>query len=901
MVNEKNLRKNLKILLEKYNRIKDAGKINNYSEEDTKKDFILPLFELLGWDVLNKNEDQVTAEENISRKRVDYAFRLKNIPKFFLEAKSLSEDTNKRQFQEQAITYAWLKGVPWAILTNFKSIKVYNCDVEFRTPAHSLFFDLPFEEFFERFDQLLLLTKESFENGLIDKEAEKWGKKMPKKPLSAQLFSDMINFRELLSDNIRKNNKELFLKIEEMDEIVQRILSRFIFMRTLEDREYEPNIFLTILRNNESIQKALNEKYRFLDKIYDSRLFEPHLCEDVKIGNAPLIEIIEGLMKPPGQLHKYDFEVIDADILGGIYEQFLGHMTNDEEKSTDTKKSESKRKKQGIYYTPKYIVNFTINEIFKNYKKEDLSKITVVDPSCGSGSFLIKVYDYLEKLSSQKKINNMIDTARRIPYEKKIELIQNHIYGVDLDPKAIEISQLNLFLKTAEKNKHLPVIKNRIRKGNSLIDSHEIEYATAFKWKVEFPEVFKNEGFDVIVGNPPWVFTRGKHFTDKHKKYFNNYIKSLEISREKKGKNIQSGKLNLYSLFILKCIPLLKENGYLGFVIPNNILRTTTYDLVRKNILDTCKIITIVDLSAGVFEGVTASSIILILQKTSDKQERDENQTRVIHDVDDLPQEKFKEHTIKQGSFYGNPSYTFSILLESGSNKINTAISKDTEPLGDICEYIMEGIVGKIDRDVFDEKKDDMYKPFLVGKDIGRYVTKYKNKFIRYDREQLHRARPEEVFLSNKILVQRISGGNKPLTAMYDEDKFYTFASINNIILKESVNYSYEYITAILNSNLINWYYSNNFSNKSTLTVNISKTFLEKIPIRIISKNEQKEVIKSVKEILDLKKKFSKELQTNNKREMEEKINELEKTINDIIYSIYEISKEIREKIESQF
>ena len=899
MVDEENIKKEVLHLVEKYKRIVDSEKIKDYNEEMTKKDLILPLFEALGWDVINKHEDQVTAEEKVSRGRVDYAFRLKKIPKFFLEAKSLHESTEKRQFMEQAITYSWLKGVTWSVLTNFKTIKVFNSDVESKSPAHNLFFELPCEEFLTRFDQLLLLTKESFENGLIDKEAEKWGKKMSKMPLTDQLFSDMIRFRSIISKSVRAYNEELFLKNEEVDEIVQRLLSRFIFMRTLEDREYEAQMLLPIIRSKDkTIQAGLNEEFRRLDKIYDSKLFVSHLCEDVKIGNPPLLETIEGLFTPQGQIHKYDFEVIDADILGGIYEQFLGYIEQ-EEIQEETKKSETKRKKQGIFYTPKYVVEFTIKEILKNFHKSDLATIKIVDPSCGSGSFLIKVYDYLVRLSSEQKVDGMIETSRDIPYDKKIELIQNHIYGVDLDPKAIEISQLNLFLKTAEKNKHLPVIQDKIKRGNSLIDNREIEYATAFNWKKEFSDVMDKGGFDVIIGNPPWVFTRGQHFTDKHKKYFDDYVKSLGILQEKKGKNIQSGKLNLYSLFILRCIPLMKDNGYLGFVIPNNILRTTTYDLVRKNILDTCKIITVVDLSSGVFEGVTASSIILILQKTANKEDRDSNETRIIYDVKDLLLEKFKEHTIKQGTFYENPSYTFNILSDTPSDTINDEITGDTESLGEICEYIIEGIVGKIDEDVFDEKKSDIYKPFIVGRDIGRYEIRYKNKFIRYDREKLHRARPEEVFLSDKILVQRISGGNKPLIATYDKEKFYTFASINNIVLKKPTEYSNEYITSMLNSNLINWYYSNNFSNRSTLTVNISKTFLEKIPVKKISKKEQEKIIELTQDILETKKKFNNELQTDNKKTLEEKIDVLEKKINDEIYRIYNIDSETIEKIES--
>ena len=219
-------------------------------------------------------------------------------------------------------------------------------------------------------------------------------------------------------------------------------------------------------------------------------------------------------------------------------------------------------------------------------------------------------------------------------------------------------------------------------------------------------------------------------------------------------------------------------------------------------------------------------------------------------DVENLVGGLFKEHEIKQGYFYDNPSFTFNIYGTEEVIKISKKIQKNSVKLGSLCKYIIEGIVGSRERDVSDKKLNEKYKPFLVGKDIERYGVDYKGKWICYDRDRLHRARPEEVFLSDKIIIQRISGGSTPIVATLDMDKYYTFASTNNLILKEDMDYDINYILGLLNSNLINWYYSINYSNKSDLTVNVSKTFLEELPIKITNKSDQKKLITLARELL---------------------------------------------------
>jgi hypothetical protein len=187
----------IKVLVEKHAELEKEGRIGKYNEEMTKKDFILPLFDALGWNTVDSRE--VSAEERVSKQRVDYGFRINGIPKFFLEAKSLKEDLDNRKFIDQAINYAWLKGCTWAVLTSFVNVVVFNAELKTEHPWQSQLKRIHCRDFLEHFDELWLLSRESFEQGLIDKEAEKWGKKTKKSSVDKQLLTDFTRFRELLS------------------------------------------------------------------------------------------------------------------------------------------------------------------------------------------------------------------------------------------------------------------------------------------------------------------------------------------------------------------------------------------------------------------------------------------------------------------------------------------------------------------------------------------------------------------------------------------------------------------------------------------------------------------------------------------------------------------------------
>lgn len=292
----------IKALVDKYNTIRQQNRISKYNEENTKAEFIEPLFEALGWDVRNTYHDnEVTREESISKDRVDYSFRINGIPKFFLEAKSLRENLDNPKFVEQAINYSWHKGCTWAVLTDFESVKIFNAEWRTSDYSQSHLKTIPCYEFLDRFRELWLLSKESFEQGLLDKEAEKWGKKTKKSPVDKQLLSDFTRFREILSNNITRSNQGMNLTQEDLNESTQRILDRLMFIRYCEDKGLEEKRLISNLREWESrgkgqLVKSIREVYSYFDRHYNSKIFAKHLCDDLEIDNEILHEIIEGLL-----------------------------------------------------------------------------------------------------------------------------------------------------------------------------------------------------------------------------------------------------------------------------------------------------------------------------------------------------------------------------------------------------------------------------------------------------------------------------------------------------------------------------------------------------------------------------------------------------------------------------
>jgi len=406
-----------------------------------------------------------------------------------------------------------------------------------------------------------------------------------------------------------------------------------------------------------------------------------------------------------------------------------------------------------------------------------------------------------------------------------------------------------------------------------------------FLWKLNFAEVFQeNNGFDVVIANPPWVFTRGAGFDASFKKYiFENYLKYLEGSQTGRAK--QSGKINLFAVFILKSLSLLKKDGCLTYIIPNTLLRATVYDGIRKFFLDNYRILNIVDLSSGRFAKVTASTIVLILQHSKPHQK---HEVEIIDHFDST--DTLNPRFIPQNNFSKNISYTFNIYSTSVVDKIVEKVSLSSMRLGKYFDIFCGIATGPNKNNYIRNKpQTNQYKPLIEGKDVGRYRVKFNNKYILYDRTKLHRAREENIFLSpEKLITQRISGGSSPLVVAYDNKQFYTFNSTNSILPKSNGTLSVKYLLALLNSRFLNWYYWIQFTNKSTLTVNISKTFLEQLPIKELLSKDQQPFVNLVDKILSLAE--SRGYFEDSTKQA--KVHNYEKQIDQLVYKLYGLTPE---------
>jgi type I restriction-modification system DNA methylase subunit len=378
-----------------------------------------------------------------------------------------------------------------------------------------------------------------------------------------------MHIRSLIASDIEKSYSGKY-QINEKDEIIQRIIDRLIFIRRCEDIGINPeNLTLKEIQDltDNKVYPELKKIFSKYNDIYNSGLFaiaKDNDCDKITINGEIIKKLSQYLYESRDGKYIYNFDWIDADILGQVYEQYLGKLLG-QTKSGEAKltNGQKHRKEQGIYYTPTYIVDYivknAVGEMLKN-KKIKAKEIKVLDPACGSGSFLIKTFDYLYNNISPSKDSKQYRIDSQGKYSIKTEILKNNIYGVDLDNKAVEITKLNLLLKGAEKNRKLPEeIDHHIQHGNSLIDDETIVGLDAFRWDGDFRE----GSFNVVIGNPPYISNW----------QLSEANRELVLYLDKKYEEITIGHWDIYILFIKKAIDVLKEDGLLSFIVPSSFAK----------------------------------------------------------------------------------------------------------------------------------------------------------------------------------------------------------------------------------------------------------------------------------------------------------------------------------------
>jgi type I restriction-modification system DNA methylase subunit len=937
-MNKQEAKAQIQKLVEKYQRVLEAGKIKSYNEAQSRNEFIEPLFEYLGWDMRNLTTDnEVTTEENVSGGRVDLAFRFNNIPAMFLEAKAMKVDLDEWKWAEQAINYSWNKNVTWAVLTDFESIKIFNAEIPPKSVSQNLFIELNCRDFINRFDQLWLLSKESFEQKLLDKEAQKWGKLTQRKQVGEKLFEDLMSWRILLRKDFKKQNN---LTDEELDEGVQRILDRLIFIRTAEDRKIEPNILIGILRSGKSGQyKQLVKVFRNFDDGFNSKLFAPHYCEEWNASDKTIGEVVKGLYETKGG-YRYDFSVISADVLGGIYEQYLSFVQV--RKGED--KTKSKRKSQGIYYTPKYIVEFivkeTLGEVLKKTKPKELAKIKVLDPACGSGSFLNAAYDkILETLTKQNPQTSLF---------AKFDILKENIFGVDLDAQAVEIAQLNLLLKVLSQKTKLPTLQHNLRVGNSLIENKDEKYKP-FNFQNEFKEVIEQGGFDVVIGNPPYIKE------DTNRLAFDGLHDSPYYQ----------GKMDIWTLFACRAIDLLKDGGYFSFIAPSSWIGSAGASLFRSKILSNGEIIKFVDFNDfKVFKDASIQTMIFVFQKkkprksyklryakiTNKNTSSDEVTNLLVSGLDrQIENSNVFDATINPADI-GSKSISFSNdtvaeVLDKIANTGNFKLSKndigngidvlqdfitdkhlaklkdETIKKGDGVFVLKNSIAGEMK---FNNRELEYLKPYFTTSQINRYLSDQKNEYKiiyadKYFREHidefpnlknhidhfkkiltsafapygLHRPREERFFKGQAIFLLR-----KTMYPAFTFVDFPCYVTRAFLVLKpEKINL--KYLTALLNSKPI-YFWLKQKGKKQGEQLQIDKEPLLEIPLFKAEEVEQEKIALMVDKIMAKNAEFHRTSQNTDKwHSLKSEIKKLDSEIDEAIYKLYGLTAEEIKIIES--
>jgi type I restriction-modification system DNA methylase subunit len=791
---------------------------------------------------------------------------------------------------------------------------------------------------------LFTLTEEEFQLLYLclgyDNLSQNIGKKIKDESLSEEdvitkkLYKDYSLFKRELHQNLVLLNPdfeplELFKKS-------QKLLDRFLFLFFGEDRHLlPPNSVRQIITDWDKLQELdvympLYDRFKqyfsylnlgYKGKNYDVYAYNGGLFKPDEILDA--ISINDDLLyKHTLKLSEYDFaSEVDVNILGHIFENSLNEL--DEIKAQlegqEIDKSKTKRKKDGVFYTPKYITKYIVEntvgklceekklaleiieeEYFTDKKRQKktiqglvekletyrkwLLQLTICDPACGSGAFLNQALDFL--IEEHQYINELqakLFGDALVLSDMENSILENNLFGVDLNEESVEIAKLSLWLRTAQPNRKLNDLNGNIKCGNSLIDDVTIAGDKAFNWQESFPKVFEKGGFDVIIGNPPY----GVNFNEIEKKYlsgFDSLVPDFEI----------------YIYFISLYKRILKKNSVLSYIFPNTFLSTLFGIKYREAIFSNLDVYQIIDLSNdNTFVDASVRTCIFSFRNNSE-----EYSTELLK----IENKEFKTiGNYTKGNILLQIENILSLFSQNDEEKLLIQKLQNNKTLKEFHE-VSQGLIPYDKYRGHDEftiknriwhsefKKDESYKKELKGGDVNRYNIQWNgNLWISYGK-WLAAPRNPLFFTKERILIREIISKN--LFCSYTNEEFYNTPSCVNIIdTKEIINL--KATLSILNSKLIGWY-CNKVSPKANkgLFPKILVNDIKNIPLSEISNDNQYELIERVDQMLSLNKELqeqSQKFQRTIQRKFE--LDELPKKLQDwYLLSYAEFIKELGKK-----
>jgi len=944
----------------------------NVPEAQIEDNYIRKLFHFLNWNTDNTGLSVAEWEFVLQRtdekgKRPDYLLQLDGQQVLVMDAKKVKYDMHDPRWITQVYAYAYStqsqpasRKIDFAILTDFQEFILLDCTLyaaDLRAVSNFRILDWTYEDYVSQFDTLWeLLERENVRAAIHTRDTQKpsglWSRYLspkkvkanripPDKTFLVEMDDENTGWRVRLAKDMKKRNPDADGAL--ITAAVQLLIDRLIFVKVLSDREIEADYLIQLAEQVEKSGLAADDAGWFnacrdifarLNQFYNGSIFEPRPeLEAVTVSNKVVRGVIRDLQP---ENSPYNFAVLPVEILGTIYERFLGRVVRATDQRVKIEDKPEVRKAGGVYYTPQYIVDYivenTVGKLLSECKTPaDAAKLCILDPACGSGSFLLGAYAALirwhetyysdqQRLTQRDREAAYYDSDGRVRLTAKLkrQILLNNLFGVDIDAQAVEVTRFSLSLKALEDTRRaelyeevtlfkqtvLPDLRHNIKCGNSLIgpdyfsgqmfaDKDELLRVKPFDWAQEFPEVMAAGSFDAVIGNPPYIRARiFKEFYPKEAEYFGSkYECATHV-------------WDIYLLFFEKTVELLKQGGRASFIIPIQTLHQPNCESLRRLLLSKTSIVSIADLSQlRVFQDAIVKNCIFVTEKFL----YDKNIINIFYPTN--PNELFGKpiRTWPQSSIAQNPSLSMKIDLMSPKKLLCEKLESKSWRLDELC-YVTFGLrscakgvgQGGKDRLISNNKNAPNAKPYLEGRDIKRFATYPTGRFLKYIPSEMYSPRVPELFETKKIVSQSMLSKMR-LIATLDLDKYYVEQSLVCIIphgiITETITQDavpLQFILGILNSQLESFYFGTSIIDHSLGggLIHATPGSQSKLIIPKASKTQIDSMISLVESMLALHKHKAAARTQAEQEQFQRQIDATDRQIDALVYELYRLTSD---------
>ena len=932
-----------------------------YQEAEVRKDFIDKFLIALGWDVnhdVQKNpfEQEVKVERQAStgaaRRRADYAFHIApnfRDPRLLLEAKKPSSELATADHYFQTIRYGWSKDTPIAGLTDFANLHLLDCRYKpnIDTAIHGCIKRYSLDDYLvrDKFAEIYwLFSREAVASGSLEKfsltlDRRKRGPKQqrlfvtgPRQNIGDAFLDDLDRYRRTLAVSFKKRNPEL--DGDALTEATQRTIDRLVFMRFLEDKLIEPSYMVQGFGQRGSAWKDFIKTSQRLDDVYNGIVFKPHDILDsptFEMDEDAFADICEELSH---ENSPYPFHDIPIHILGSIYERFLGNIIEIHNGKADVEPKPEVRKAGGVYYTPdhvvRYIVENTVGKIIDGKTPDQIAEMRFADIACGSGSFLLVVYDVLLR-HHEKYYNANPKKARKgdcetkggvlhLSLDKKCDILLQNIYGVDIDQQAVEVTQLSLYLKLLEEetiastreyqrrihHAILPSLHKNIVCGNSLIEP-DISKETLFSeeddkrfnsmsFKIAFRDIMKRGGFDAVVGNPPYIDSEWMTTHHPHERAY--CCGKYEAAK---------GNWDIFCIFVEKTLQACRDGGRVSLIVPNK-LGAAGYAAGARQVIDGFDLLAVRDYSSVPVFPVAVYPIVYVVQKQPRPKKRLIAYERMEVQEVGLPRAAMNEQ-LGYAEYFGEPSRPWRIFASLDAAGPSSRLSKDFPRLMTAAKILGAATVSE----AYEIKELISDEPLPASGDfrvvnsgtIDRHQMLWGQKPLRYLKDAyLHPivSRKAAKLLPVKRRQQSsqpkliVAGMTRELECVVDLDGCILAAKSTSIITS---GLDLHFLAALLNSKLITHWFVTTYGGNALAGgyLRIGPPQLETIPIPRLDLAKKKDktrydqLVRLATEQVSARERLAVAKTDRDKRYYQTKVEGLEQHTDTLVYELYGLTE----------